>query len=186
MAKNGNLQDAKKAKFDEFYTLEQPIHDELYHYTEDREDKGLHNQFKGKTVLCNCDDPEWSNFWKYFVRSFEHIGITRLISTHYEKDNKPSYMLEYFGEKDANGEPVFKRTDLQGNGDFRSEECLKLLDEADIVVTNPPFSIFNEFVTTLITKGKQFVILGSMSKITNKDVFPLVINKGLHGALQDA
>ena len=172
MAKNSNLQDAKKAKFDEFYTLEQPIHDELYYYTEDCEDKGLHNQFKGKTVLCNCDDPEWSNFWKYFVRSFEHIGITRLISTHYEKDNKSSYVLKYFGEKDADGEPIFKRTDLQGNGDFRSEECLKLLDEADIVVTNPPFSIFREYINTLIEHKKEFVILGNMNNITYKDVFP--------------
>lgn len=179
MAKNANLQDAKKAKFDEFYTLEQPIHDELYHYTEDRDDLGIHNQFKNKVVFCNCDDPEWSNFWKYFVRNFEHIGIKKVISTHFEADGSPSYKMEYDGTKDSDGNPVFVKTNLIGNGDFRSDECIAILDEADIVVTNPPFSIFREYINTLIAHGKQFVILGNMNALKYKEVFPFIKERKL-------
>ncbi len=172
MADNTNLQSAKNAKFDEFYTLEPTIEEELCHYTGGREDLGIPNQFRGRSVFCNCDDPEWSNFWKYFVKNFHEIGITRLISTHYEKDGARSYSLEYFGDRDDSGDPVFVRTDLKGDGDFRSDECLKLLDEADIVVTNPPFSIFREYINILINHGKKFVILGNMNNITYKDIFP--------------
>lgn len=177
---NKNLVDAKKAKFDEFYTLEQPIHDELYYYTEDREDMGIRNQFRDKIVFCNCDDPEWSNFWKYFVRNFEHIGLKKVISTHFEKDDKSSYKLEYDGTKDTEGKPVFVKTWLVGNGDFRSDECVAILDAADIVVTNPPFSLFNDYIRLLISHEKQFVIIGSMNKITNKDIFPLIKNMQVH------
>lgn len=172
MASNLNLQKAKNDKFDEFYTLEKPIYDELQYYTEDKEYPISRNQFRGKIVFCNCDDHEWSNFWKYFVNNFDHIGLKKVISTHFEKDGNPSYKMEYDGTKNKNGNPVFITTPLYGNGDFRSDECVSILDEADIIVTNPPFSIFREYINMLIVHGKQFLILGNMNNITYKDVFP--------------
>ena len=153
MGNNVNLQVAKSDKFDEFYTLEQSIIDELQHYTD---------QLKDKVIYCNCDNPTQSNFWKYFVENFDRIGIKKLISTHYDY---PTYKMEYDGRD-------FLKTDLEGNGDFRSQECLKILDESDIVVTNPPFSIFREYINILIEHHKQFLVLGNMNCITYKDIFP--------------
>lgn len=153
MSNNVNLQIAKSDKFDEFYTLEQSIIDELQHYTD---------QLKNKVIYCNCDNPTQSNFWKYFVENFDRIGIKKLISTHYDY---PTYKMEYDGHD-------FFKTDLEGNGDFRSQECLQILDESDIVITNPPFSIFREYINILIKHHKQFLILGNMNCITYKDIFP--------------
>ena len=169
---NHNLQSAKKAKYDEFYTLPEPIKDELIHYTVPI------NQFENKTVICNADDPEWSEFWKYFVANFERLHLKRLISTHYEK-GKRSYMLEYIGEKDAENHAVYIKEELSGDGDFRSKECLELLNEADIVVTNPPFSLFREYIETLIRYKKQFLVLGNMNALKYKDIFPYIKERKL-------
>ena len=154
--KNSSLHAAKKAKNDEFYTMLSDIEKELKHYK---------HHFSGKVVLCNCDDPEWSNFWKYFTLNFEHLGLAKIISTHYAH-GEPSYKLEYLG----NDQPPVK-TPLVGDGDFRSEECLELLKEADIVVTNPPFSLFKEYVAQLADNGKQFLIIGNFNAITYKEIF---------------
>lgn len=156
MNNSDNLSKARKEKKDEFYTQYEDIEKELSHYTE---------LFYGKTVLCNCDDPEWSNFWKYFKDNFNLLKLKKLISTHYEQD-KPTYVLE------MTQTGVFRR-ELQGNGDFRSKECLSILNEADIVCTNPPFSLFREFINTLVTYDKKFLIIGNMNSSSCKDVFPL-------------
>ena len=124
---NHNLNQAKRAKNDEFYTQITDIERELRHY---------HEQFENKVVFCNCDDPEWSNFWKYFSLNFDYLGLKRLIATHFEPD-KPSYKLEI-----VRGIEGVVKTPLKQNGDFRSPECLDLLQQCDIVVTNPPFSLF--------------------------------------------
>lgn len=152
MARNSNLHKAKDAKNDEFYTQLTDISKELMHYTE---------HFKGKIVLCNCDDPTWSAFWRYFHLNFEALGLKKLISTHYDKE-KPTYKMEYEGGDDNDIE-VGVKTALEGNGDFRNQECLDLLDESDIVVSNPPFSLFKEYVTTLMEHEKKFVIIGNMN-----------------------
>ncbi|MBE5885999.1 MAG: modification methylase [Lachnospiraceae bacterium] len=165
MAKNTNLHKAKDAKNDEFYTQISDIEKELKHY------KG---HFKGAVVFCNCDDPEWSNFWKYFHLNFEFLGLKKLITTHYETE-KPSYKMEYEGGNDADCS-VGTITPLMQNGDFRSPECVELLKEADIVVTNPPFSLFREYVAQLMEYGKKFVVIGSMNAITYKEIFPLLKN----------
>lgn len=157
-ASNNSLGAAKRAKNDEFYTQLTDIEKELRHYK---------SHFKGKSVLCNCDDPEWSNFWKYFKLNFEHLGLASLVATHYAA-GETSYKLEYAGV----GEPV--KSPLLGDGDFRSEECAALLQAADIVVTNPPFSLFREYVTQLVTQGKQFLIIGNHNAVTYKEVFPLI------------
>ena len=133
MSANANLHKAKDAKNDEFYTQLSDVEKELKHYKE---------HFKGKTVFCNCDDPTWSAFWRYFHLSFEHLGLKKLISTHYDK-TKPTYKMEYEGGNDADIE-VGTITRLEGNGDFRNAECIELLKESDIVCTNPPFSLFRE------------------------------------------
>ena len=159
MSANRNLHKAKKAKNDEFYTRIEDIEREMVHYRE---------HFRDKVVFCNCDDPESSMFWTFFFLQFsDPLGLRKLIATHYDPEN-PSYKLEY----DGTGEPV--RTPLEGNGDFRSPECLALLDEADIVVTNPPFSLFREYVATLEEHGKEFLILGNVNAITYKEIFPLI------------
>lgn len=159
--KNSNLTCAKRDKNDEFYTQIVDIEKELKHYKK---------EFEGKTVFCNCDAPEWSNFWKFFSLNFENYKLKRLISTHFDYEN-PSYMLEmYRGE---NGIKT-KKKDLQENGDFRSPECIELLKEADIVVTNPPFSLFREYITQLIEYEKKFLIIGTQNNITYKEVFPLI------------
>lgn len=163
MAKNENLHKAKIAKNDEFYTMATDIEKELKHYK---------NHFKDKIVFCNCDDPTESEFWRYFHLNFGHLGLKKLISTHYDSE-KPTYKMEYEGGSDADYETGIK-TPLAGNGDFRSEECLKLLDEADVVVTNPPWSLFREYLDILEGHHKKFVIIGNKNAITYKEVFPLL------------
>ena len=159
MASN-NLQKAKKAKNDEFYTQLSDIEKELLHYRD---------QFRGKIIFCNCDDPEESNFWLYFKLNFEFLGIKKLISTHYEQ-NIPSYKLEMYSEDKTD------KTILKGNGDFRSDECIEVLKESDMVVTNPPFSLYREYVAQLIKYDKKFLIVGSQNAIIYKEVFPLLKN----------
>lgn len=169
---NSNLRTAKKEKNDEFYTQLKDIENELKHYKK---------YFKDKVVYCNCDDPEWSNFWIYFSRNFEHLGLKKLISTHYSKD-KPSFKLEI--QRDINSDNKINhldtiKTELKQNGDFRSDECIELLKEADIVVTNPPFSLFREYVNQLITYNKKFLIIGNNNALTYKDIFTLLKNNKL-------
>ena len=160
---NANLHKAKDAKNDEFYTQLTDVAKELMHYK---------THFKDKIVLCNCDDPTWSAFWKYFHLNFAELGLKKLISTHYDK-TEPTYKMEYTGGDDNNIEVGIK-TPLEGNGDFRNQECLDLLDECDIVVTNPPFSLFREYVAVLMEHEKKFIILGNMNAITYKEFFPLI------------
>lgn len=168
MAKSDNLRKAKENKNDEFYTQLSDIIAEIAQH------KDYVRQFEGKTVFCNCDDPEWSSFVEFFVKFFNKLKLKKIISTHYNKDGSPSYKLEWSGEK-INGNTVnMIRTPLKGNGDFRSDECIELLKEADIVVTNPPFSLFREYVAQLMEYGKQFVIIGNMNAIAYKEVFPLL------------
>lgn len=165
MAKNSNLHAAKAAKNDEFYTQLTDIEKELAHYKE---------HFRGGIVLCNCDDPTYSNFWRYFHLNFGFLGLRKLISTHYDPE-KPTYKLEYTGGDDGNIEAGVM-TPLKQNGDFRSEECIALLKEADIVVTNEPFSLFRAFVAQLMEYGKKFIIIGNMNAVTYKEFFPLLKN----------
>ena len=163
MAANANLHKAKNAKNDEFYTQLADVSKELMHYKQ---------HFKDKIVFCNCDDPTWSAFWKYFHLNFEALGLKKLISTHYDK-TEPTYKMEYTGGDDNDIE-VGLKTPLEGNGDFRNQECLDLLDEADIVVTNPPFSLAREYLACLVEHKKKFLIIGDMNWITYKEVFPLL------------
>lgn len=163
MAKNDNLHKAKDAKNDEFYTRIEDVAEELRHYKK---------HFAGKVVFCNCDDPTWSAFWRYFHLNFAELGLKKLISTHYDR-TEPTYKMEYEGGDDNNVE-VGVKTPLEGNGDFRNKECLDLLDESDIVVTNPPFSLFREYVAVLMKHQKKFLILGNMNALTYKEIFPLI------------
>lgn len=160
---NANLHKAKAAKNDEFYTQLTDVSKEMIHYKE---------HFKDKIVLCNCDDPRGSAFWEYFHLNFAALGLKKLISTHYDK-NEPTYKMEYTGGDDNDIEVGIK-TPLEDNGDFRNQECLDLLDEADIVVTNPPFSLFREYVAALMKHKKKFLIIGNKNAITYKDFFPLL------------
>lgn len=167
MSNNSKLHKAKKEKNDEFYTQLEDIERELVHYKE---------HFKGKTVFCNCDDPEWSNFWKYFELNFEQLGIKKLISTHFEKE-KPSYKLEIIGDINNDGKINhldIVKTPLKQNGDFRSPECIEILKEADIIVTNPPFSLFREYVAQLFEYNKKFIIIGDKNAITYKEIFSYI------------
>ena len=167
---NSNLNAAKKAKNDEFYTQSSDIEEELRHYTK---------HFKNKVVYCNCDDPTWSNFWHYFYRSFGYLGLKKLISTHYEMDGSSSYALIYEGghdNADDFNEGVIK-VPLKGNGDFRSDECIKYLKESDVVVTNPPFSLAREYVKQLVDYNKKFLIIGNKNWITYKEIFPLLMHR---------
>ena len=187
MAGNTNLSAAKRAKNDEFYTQLTDIEKELRHYRK---------HFKDKTVLCNCDDPFESNFFKYFVLNFNRLGLKKLITTCYEG----SAVAEYRNGKakpykavvttvhDTTGDGGIDMEDvrnlfelgenelveLKGDGDFRSDECLALLDEADIVVTNPPFSLFREYVAALMAHKKKFIIMGNINAVTYKEFFPLI------------
>lgn len=160
-AKNKNLTKAKVEKNDEFYTQMTDIEDELKYYK---------NHFKDKVVFCNCDDPEQSNFWKYFKLKFDFLGLKKLISTHYHETER-TYKLE-LEKKD--GELVTTKTDLMQNGDFRSPECVELLEESDIVVSNPPFSLYRDYVNQLIEHDKSFIIIGNKNAITYKEIFPLI------------
>lgn len=166
MTKHSNLITAKKEKNDEFYTRIEDIENELQHYTD---------FFEGKIVFLNCDDPEESNFWKYFELNFEHLKLKKLISTHYEVD-KPSYKLEIVG--DINGDGKVTKADiiktlLKQNGDFRSPEAIEILKECDVVVTNPPFSLFREYIAQLMEFNKKFLVIGNMNAIGYKEISPL-------------
>lgn len=163
MAKNDNLHKAKDAKNDEFYTRIEDVAEELRHYKK---------HFAGKVVFCNCDDPTWSAFWRYFHLNFVELGLKKLISTHYDR-TEPTYKMEYEGGDDNNVEAGVK-TPLEGNGDFRNAECIKLLDECDIVITNPPFSLARAYVQCLREHNKQFVIIGDLNWITYKEIFPML------------
>lgn len=163
MAKNDNLHKAKDAKNDEFYTRIEDVAEELRHYKK---------HFASKVVLCNCDDPTWSAFWRYFHLNFAELGLKKLISTHYDR-TEPTYKMEYEGGDDNNVE-IGVKTPLEDNGDFRNKECLDLLDECDIVVTNPPFSLARTYVQCLREHNKQFVIIGDLNWITYKEIFPML------------
>ena len=169
MAGNKFLHAANRAKHDEFYTQLSDIEKELKHYRK---------HFRGKTVYCNCDDPTISNFFRYFHLNFARLGLKRLITTCYKNrqteifskhDMEAAAGLEYVG----NGiDPTIFQ--LKEDGDFRSQECIELLKQADIVVTNPPFSLFREYIAQLVEYGKKIVVIGSMNAITYKEVFPLI------------
>lgn len=163
-SQNSNLHKAKSEKNDEFYTQLADIELEMSHYRQ---------HFVGKTVFCNCDDPTWSNFWQYFHANFADLGLAKLISTHYDRDGSLSYMMEYTGGNDLDVSAGVV-TALQGSGDFRSDECVVLLQQADIVVTNPPFSLFREYVAQLMEYGKKFIIIGNKNAVTYKEIFPLI------------
>ena len=161
---NAKLATANKNDNDEFYTRLEDIAAELCNYKK---------HFKDKVIFCNCDDPEWSNFWVYFHQNFAEFGLKKLISTHYNADGSASYKMVYTGGADEDIKQ-WTQYSLKGNGDFRSDECLAILDEADIVVTNPPFSLFREYVAQIIENNKKFIILGNMNAITYKEFFPLI------------
>ena len=194
--KNSNLGAAKVNKKDEFYTQLTDIENELRHYTK---------HFLGKTVLCNCDDPYESNFFKYFALNFNRLGLKKLIATCFDgspiaggelplvfeidsdgNDKKFAYKVELTSVQDMNGDGAEDLQDvkailqqnpptlLKEHGDFRSPECIALLQEADIVVTNPPFSLFREYVAQLIEYNKKFIIIGNQNAITYKEIFPLI------------
>lgn len=169
MAKNNaNLREAKKAKNDEFYTQLSDIEKECAHYRP---------HFNGATVLCNCNDALHSNFAKYFSLNFEHLGLKRLICTAYKVDGEHGKVCIYEGDKNGNRVPDVDEWEchmLEGDGGFASEECIALLKEADIVVTNPPFSLFREYVALLMEYNKKFLIIGNMNAITYKEIFPLI------------
>ena len=174
---NKNLSNARTAKNDELYTQITDIEKELKHYK---------HHFKDKTIFCNCDNPKQSNFWKYFHLNFNYFGLKKLIATHYN-ETEPTYKITYDGSDDNNCD-IGLITSLETNGDFRSPECIELLKEADIIVTNPPFSLFREYVAQLIDYNKKFIVIGSPNAITYKEFFPLLKdNKVLlgHTTLKD-
>lgn len=165
--KNTNLHNAKRAKNDEFYTLLTDIEKEMVHYRD---------YFKGKVIFCNCDDARESNFFKFFANNFELLKIKKLITTGYKEDGH-GVVLEYNGDIDGDfmvGDDEVKVTELKGNGDFRSEECIEYLKQADIVITNPPFSLFREYVKQLMDYDKKFIIIGNQNAITYKEIFPYI------------
>ena len=194
---NESLSKAKEAKNDEFYTQYQDIEKEISAYLEYNPDV-----FRGKTVLLPCDDPEWSNFTKFFAQNFERFGLKRLISTSYAPESKrykfgyvptlfeteaphfDAYKSKTHGkifvlDHDVTGDGIINFEDLEwqyleGDGDFRSKEICKLRDEADFIITNPPFSLFREFIAWIVEAKKHFVIIGNMNAITYKEVFPLI------------
>jgi hypothetical protein len=194
---NSNLGDAKKAKNDEFYTQYHDIEKEMNAYLDYNADV-----FRNKTILLPCDDPEWSNFTRYFAQNFEKLGIKKLISTSYAPNSKPKTLNQqptlfemespqFDGEKTASNGKIFtiendntgdNKIDvedlqwkyLEGDGDFSSDEITALRDEADVIVTNPPFSLFRTFLRWITEADKQFVIIGNMNAITYKEAFPLI------------
>ena len=194
-----NLSNAKQAKNDEFYTQYGDIEKEISAYLEYNP-----HVFKDKTILLPCDDPEWSNFTKYFAQNFERFGLKKLISTSYAVESKPykiGYQATLFEEsaphynsdktrtngkiftldKDISGDGKIDVDDLEwkyleGDGDFNSQEVKKLRDESDIIITNPPFSLFREFLNWIIESKKQFTIIGNINTIPTKEVFPLIKN----------
>ena len=180
MAKGGKNRDlgaARQSKKDEFYTQLADIERELKYYKQ---------HFKGKVVYCNCDDPRISNFFHYFSYNFEKLGIKKLVATCYknqnmdlfsQNDSEQAIYLEYHGDKSGNKVPDPEEIGikhLKGDGDFRSDETIELLKQADIVVTNPPFSLFREYVAQLVEYDKHFLIIGNVNAITYKEVFQLI------------
>ncbi len=164
---HANLSNAKKAKNDEFYTQLSDIENELKHYK---------SHFAGKVVYCNCDDARKSNFFRFFQKKFNDYGLKKLITTSYNENGHGS-VLVYEGDTNGNGkldDNEVKVSELKGNGDFRSEECIEYLKESDIVVTNPPFSLFRDYIATLVQYDKKFLIIGNPNAITYKEVFPLI------------
>ena len=169
---NNNLHTAKVNKNDEFYTMLTDIEKEMRYYKD---------FFNGKVVYCNCDDARESNFFKYFSMNFEHLGLKKLITTGY-KENGKGVALIYEGDKNGNrivDDEEITITELNGNGDFRSEECIDFLKQADVVVTNPPFSLFREYVKQLMDFNKKFIIIGNTNAITYKEIFPYIKNNQL-------
>ncbi len=194
---NRNLKEAKAAKNDEFYTQFQDIQSEINAYLDYDPDV-----FRGKTILLPCDDPEWSNFTRFFAANFNKLGLKKLISTSYAPESKkyktpyqptlfeqnnPQFDPEktsikgkiFILEKDHSGDGRVNIDDLEwkyleGDGDFRSDEVTKLRDEADFIITNPPFSLFREFLAWIVEAGKKFAVIGNMNAITYKEVFPLI------------
>ena len=176
-AQNQNLNQAKTNKKDEFYTQLPDIERELKYYKQ---------HFKNKVVYCNCDDPRVSNFFHFFSYNFEKLGLKKLIATCYknqnmdlfsQNDSEQAIYLEYTGDKNGNNVPdpdEIGIKKLKGDGDFRSKECIELLKQADIVVTNPPFSLFREYVSQLIEYDKKFIIVGHQNAIKYKEIFPLI------------
>lgn len=174
---NKNLHKAKTGKNDEFYTQLSDIEKEMRHYKK---------HFKNKVVLCNCDDPRVSNFFHYFSYNFEQLGLKKLIATCYKNQNmdlfsenksEQAIYLEYTGDKNGDNIPNPEEIGikpLKGDGDFRSQECIELLKQADIVVTNPPFSLFREYVNQLVDYDKKFIIVGNQNAITYKEIFKLI------------
>lgn len=194
MAGNTTLTEAKNKKFDEFYTRYTDIEEEMNAYYEYN-----HDVFRGKTILLPCDDPEWSNFTKYFASNFSRFGLKKIISTSYAKSagseqlslfekNSPFYnvkkhkthgkLFTLTHDTDNSGQidtdDIEFRGYLKGDGDFRSEEVKKLRDEADLIITNPPFSLFREFVAWVFEAHKDFIILGTFNNVAYKEVFPLI------------
>lgn len=157
-----NLRKAQAAKNDEFYTMITDIEKELKHYRP---------HFQGKVVFLNCDDHKHSNFFKFFERNMDFFGIEKLIATHYH-ETRPTYKIELF--RDEEGSITEKKTPLTENGDFRSAESIAILEEADIVVSNPPFSLFREYIAQLISFNKKFLIIGNNNAVTYKEIFPLI------------
>ena len=181
-ATNRDMHAAKAGKNDEFYTRLPDIERELKHYKK---------HFKGKVVLSNCDDPWVSNFFVYFSQNFERLGLKKLITICYknsqpnmfsEHKSEKAVWLEYKGDKDGDRVPSPEEIGikhLKGDGDFRSEECIALLKQADVVVTNPPFSLFREYVGQLVKYGKKFLVIGTWNAITYKDIFKLIMDDRL-------
>lgn len=170
---NTVLHNAKSSKSDEFYTLLSDIEKELVYYKE---------KFKGKTVYCNCDDPVSSNFFKYFKKNFKELGLKKVIASCYQKqeydlfnmDFQPGYYCTYQGSQEVPGIEDIEIINLRGDGDFRSEECIRLLESSDIIVTNPPFSLFREFLNLIVRKNKQFLIIANINALTYKETFSLI------------
>jgi len=172
MAKNNNLHAAKTAKNDEFYTQLSDIEKELNNYKD---------FFNGKVVYCNCDDPRESNFFKFFSMNFERLGLKKLITTGYKKDGH-GVAFVYEGDKNGNrkvDDSEIQVIQLQGNGGYETDECIAFLKEADVVVTNPPFSLFRDYVKQLMDYNKKFLIIGNKNAITYKEIFPYIKNNQL-------
>lgn len=174
-ATNKLLKIAKKHKSDEFYTQLCDIERELQYYK---------NHFKGKVVYCNCDDPEKSNFFRYFVKNFHALGLKKLLASCYKNSvsdlfdkqcEKKGVYCEYLGEDSLKEKPIdIELKTFEGNGDFRSKECIELLKQADVVVTNPPFSLFRDYVAQIMRFNKKFLIIGNINAITYKEIFSLI------------
>ena len=172
-----SFDNAKKSKADEFYTQLADIEKEMNHYKD---------FFKGKTVLCNCDDPRISNFFKYFALKFNELGLKKIITTCYknqevdlfsQNDCEKAVYIEYTGNPNDPTSTDFSTIEvkeLKGDGDFRSQECIELLKQSDVVITNPPFSLFREYVAQLIKYDKKFIIVGHQNAISYKEIFSLI------------